>query len=92
MPLQSSDTPAQPIRARAVADPRSWSSAFRGYRAKLAHRNHPDCAGVDAQDGTTHLGLPADFLIDSHGTILARYSGRHVDDQWSIDELLDIQR
>jgi peroxiredoxin len=77
---------------RAVADPRAWSSAFRGYRAKLGHRNDPNYAGIGSNDGTTHLGLPADFLIDADGTLVARRYGRHADDQWSVDELLDIQR
>lgn len=77
---------------RAVADPRSWSSAFRGYRAKLGHRNDPNYSGVGSNDGTTHLGLPADFLIDADGTVVAVHYGRHADDQWSVDELLQIQR
>lgn len=77
---------------RAVADPRSWSSAFRGYRAKLGHRNDPDYAGVGSNDGTTHMGLPADFLVGADGTVVALHYGRHADDQWSVDELLDIQR
>ncbi|WP_407688883.1 peroxiredoxin-like family protein [Mycobacterium sp. HUMS_1102779] len=77
---------------RAVADPRSWSSALRGYRAMLDHRGDPDYGGVGSNDGTTHLGLPADFLIDADGTVVALHYGRHADDQWSVDELLDIQR
>jgi peroxiredoxin len=77
---------------RAVADPRSWSSAFRGYRAVLGHRGNPEYAGVGSNDGTTHLGLPADFLIDADGTVVALHYGRHADDQWSVGELLDIQR
>lgn len=76
---------------RAIADPRSWSSAFRGYRAKLGHRNDPNYSGVGSNDGTTHLGLPADFLIDADGTVVAAHYGRHADDQWSVDELLAIR-
>ncbi len=77
---------------RAVADPRAWSSAFRGYRAKMGHRNDPNYSGVGSNDGTTHLGLPADFLIDADGKVVALHYGRHADDQWSVDELLEIQR
>ena len=80
------------MNLRAVADPRAWSSAFRGYRAMLGHRKDPDYAGVGSNDGTTHLGLPADFLIDADGTVVALHYGHHADDQWSVDELLDIQR
>ena len=39
-------------------------------------------------DGTTHLGLPADFLIGPDGTLVAAHYGAHADDQWSVDELL----
>jgi hypothetical protein len=34
------------------------------------------------------LGLPADFLIDQEGRILACKYGEHAYDQWSVDELL----
>lgn len=34
------------------------------------------------------LGLPADFLIASDGTILACHYGEHVYDQWSVDDVL----
>jgi peroxiredoxin len=36
----------------------------------------------------SHLGMPADFLIDSDGTVLAAKYGEHGADQWSVDELL----
>lgn len=55
---------------RAAADPRAWWDAIRGGTAALLHRNNPDCAGVGRTHGRTHLGLPADFLIDherNHG-------------------------
>jgi hypothetical protein len=38
------------------------------------------------------LGLPADFLIDPDGSVVAVHYGRHADDQWSVDQLLDIHR
>ncbi|WP_246540828.1 peroxiredoxin-like family protein [Mycobacterium spongiae] len=76
---------------RAVADPRSWWAAMRGGTAML-HRNDPDRAGVTLGDGSTHLGLPADFLIDPDGTVVAVHYGRYADDQWSVAELLNIQR
>lgn len=47
-----------------MGDPRAWWAAARSGRAWLAHHSDPDWAGVDQSDGTTHLGLPADFLID----------------------------
>ena len=37
-----------------------------------------------------HLGMPADFLIAPNGTVVARKYGEHADDQWSVDELLQL--
>jgi hypothetical protein len=34
------------------------------------------------------LGLPADFLIDTDGRVIACKHGHHAYDQWSVDELL----
>jgi peroxiredoxin len=36
----------------------------------------------------SHLGMPAYFLIDTDGTVLAAKYGEHGADQWSVDELL----
>jgi peroxiredoxin len=77
-------------RIRALTHPKAWRSAFRGYAKVLAHRGDPDNAGVGMGDGSTHLGLPADFLIEPDGTVARVHYGRHADDQWSVDELLDI--
>lgn len=38
------------------------------------------------------LGLPADFLIAESGQIIALHYGRHADDQWSVDELLELAK
>lgn len=77
---------------RAIADPRAWRAAFRGYAGAFRHRNDPNYAGVGSTDGTTHLGMPADFLIDPDGTVVAVHYGHHADDQWPVDRLLDINR
>lgn len=37
-------------------------------------------------------GLPADFLIDARGQIIAVHYGRHADDQWDADEVLRLAR
>ncbi|QBM16036.1 hypothetical protein MARI_01160 [Marinobacter sp. JH2] len=34
------------------------------------------------------LGLPADFLIDENGKIVALKYGTHADDQWSLNEVI----
>jgi len=64
----------------AILSPRSWGPLLRG----LALKTKP--LGVDP--GTGPLGLPADFLIDAQGRILALKYGEHAYDQWSVDELL----
>ncbi len=34
-------------------------------------------------------GLPADFLVDGEGVVLAAHYGTHADDSWSVDDVLD---
>jgi peroxiredoxin len=77
---------------RALTHPRAWRAAMRGYADVITHRKDPALAGVGFGDGSTHFGLPADFLIDPDGSIVALHYGRHADDQWSVDQLLDIHR
>ena len=36
------------------------------------------------------LGLPADFLVDRAGRVVACRYGTHADDQWEVDELLRV--
>jgi peroxiredoxin len=69
---------------RAVLDPRAWGAIARGTTQTLLGRYR---APAIRQDGG-HLGLPADFLIDSSGAVIAAKYGKHADDQWSVDELL----
>lgn len=38
------------------------------------------------------FGLPADFLIDRAGVVRACHYGDHADDQWPVDELLELAR
>lgn len=67
----------------AMANPMVWLAAARAIAMGAA--THPT---VGAADGS--FGLPGDFLIDPKGRIVASYHGRHADDQWSVDELLQI--
>jgi peroxiredoxin len=69
----------------AALNPRSWLAAGRALRRASSLR------GV-AGKGEEHLGLPADFLIDPGGRVLAAKYGRYVDDHWSVDELLDLAK
>ncbi len=39
-----------------------------------------------------HTGLPADFLLDQKGKVLAAKYGTHASDQWTVDEILELAR
>ena len=65
--------------------PRSWRAAYRALTRVSSLR------GALGR-GEAHMGLPAEFLIGSHGRILAAKYGRFVDDHWSVDELLSFAR
>jgi peroxiredoxin len=68
---------------RSVFHPRAMTTALRGLvslRAPLPALTEP------------HLGLPADFLIDAGGVVIDAYYGRHADDQWTVDAVLDRAR
>jgi AhpC/TSA antioxidant enzyme len=65
---------------RAELRPGAWRPAMQGVRRKPA--------GLLADKSGGILGLPADFLIGSDGTILACHYGSHAYDQWSVDELV----
>jgi AhpC/TSA family len=69
---------------RAVLDPRAWGTIIRGMGSTALRRFR---APKLHQEGG-HLGLPADFLIDTSGRVIASKHGSHADDQWSVDELL----
>ena len=67
---------------KALLSPRAWVAATRGMKAQSLR----GAAGI----GEKHLGLPADFLIDSGRRVVAVKYGRHADDQWSVDGLLEL--
>ncbi len=69
---------------RALLDPRAWGAIVRSIAAGLRNR---DPLPSRTQPGG-RLGLPADFLLDGDGHVLARKYGDHAYDQWSVDELL----
>ncbi|NIH82487.1 peroxiredoxin-like family protein [Amycolatopsis viridis] len=69
---------------RALLHPRTWGAILRGSALTLVGRFRAPAA---RQEGG-RLGLPADFLIDPSGRVLASKHGEHAYDQWSVDELL----
>jgi len=69
-------------------DPRAWGAAARGIAMTITGQLR---APATRQEGG-HLGLPADFLVDTNGAVIAAKYGKHADDQWSVDELLEKAR
>lgn len=65
----------------AVLHPRVFWSGLRWILATGRFYNK-------AENGIS--GLPADFLIDAHGRIVAAKYGLHADDHWDADELLGL--
>lgn len=65
----------------AVFNPKVWLPAIKG-ALKF---------GIQLpRDQETMNGLPADFLMDSQGKVIALHYGTHAYDQWTLDELLAI--
>lgn len=76
---------------RALLDPRGWPAIGRGVLAsswRAVRRGQPLPLSSDGAS----LGLPADFLIDDTGTVVASHYGAHVDDQWSVEQILAAAR
>ena len=66
-----------------VTHPRAWLAAARGV---VQQRSLSAGMGV----GEDHTGKPADFLIAPDGKVVAAKYGSHADDQWSVDEIIDL--
>lgn len=72
---------------RSVADPRSMVPVIKGMMDRSLAGKLRLNAGMHRATGG-HLGLPADILIDTDGTVVDAKYGKHAGDQWSVDELL----
>jgi peroxiredoxin len=73
---------------RALADPRAWVPIARAVvrAAWTVARGRERAPAARPHGGRT--GLPADFIIDGAGRVVAAHYGEHVYDQWSVDDLL----
>jgi peroxiredoxin len=78
------------VSRRAVTHPRAWSTPFKPSAYPVVLRGLRNGGSPGPRHGETVLGLPADFLIDPAGRVLALQYGRHADDQWSADELIEL--
>jgi peroxiredoxin len=77
--------------ARALLDPRAWGPITKAvalnFAAILRGRPVPPL-----NPRGSRFGLPADILISPEGRVLASKYGAHVNDQWSVDQLLALVR
>lgn len=64
---------------RSIISPGAWPAAIKGIFT---------LGPGFPSSGESPLGLPADFLIDANGKILAVKYGEHASDQWEFDEVL----
>ncbi|WP_246002083.1 peroxiredoxin-like family protein [Allorhizocola rhizosphaerae] len=69
---------------RSLLHPGAWRAALLG---GLTGKG-----GLPRRGERLLLGLPADFLIEPSGHVVAHHYGEHADDQWSVDELLAVSR
>ena len=63
-----------------VLNPKAWPAAVKGLITQGP--------GFPSR-GESALGLPADFLIDSAGMVIAAHYGKHASDQLEFNELLE---
>lgn len=70
---------------RALLHPGALAAATRALLSGAA--SHPTAGRADGS-----FGLPGDFLIAPSGHIVALHRGAHADDQWSVDEVLELVR
>ncbi|MCK0110703.1 redoxin domain-containing protein [Ornithinimicrobium sp. F0845] len=76
---------------RSLLNPRAWTSPLNPAAWQVAAREwrDPDSRPFQVRGGSI-TGLPADFLIAPGGAVQAVRYGQHANDQWSVDELLDL--
>jgi peroxiredoxin len=75
---------------RAVTHPRTWTTPLNPGLYPVVLRGLRNGGSPGPRHGETMLGLPADFLIDPAGRVVALHYGRHANDQWSVDELIEL--
>lgn len=73
---------------RALLDPRAWLPILRAIAFAVIGILTGTVRPPAASPQGGRLGLPADFLVAPGGRVVACKYGAHVDDQWSVDEVL----
>ncbi|WMW79646.1 peroxiredoxin-like family protein [Undibacterium cyanobacteriorum] len=64
---------------RSVLHPGAWWSAMKGAAKFGMHL---------PRNAESMFGMPADFLISPEGVIVEAHYGRHADDHWSVEDLI----
>jgi len=77
---------------RALLDPRAWFPILRAIAFAFVGLLTGTARMPAANPHGGRLGLPADFLIAPDGRVIACKYGEHVDDHWSVDEVLALAR
>ncbi|MFZ5782291.1 MAG: peroxiredoxin-like family protein [Pseudomonadota bacterium] len=77
---------------RALLDPRAWFPILRAVAFAFVGLLTGTARMPAAKPHGGRLGLPADFLIAGNGRVIACKYGEHVDDHWSVDEVLALAR
>ena len=73
---------------RSVLDPRAPAPVVKAlFRRRTQWRSF---TGAPMRPTGGHLGLPADILLDPAGRSSPASTEPHADDQWSVDELLEL--
>ena len=73
---------------RALLDPRAWQPILRAVGFAIVGLMTGSVRPPPSKPHGGRLGLPADFLIASDGQTIASKYGEHVDDHWSVDDVL----
>ncbi|MBL6651810.1 MAG: AhpC/TSA family protein [Reyranella sp.] len=73
---------------RALLDPRAWLPILRAVAFAIGGLLTGTVRPPPAKPHGGRLGLPADFLIAPDGRMIASKYGEHVDDHWSVDDVL----
>ncbi|HEX4301292.1 MAG TPA: peroxiredoxin-like family protein [Rhizomicrobium sp.] len=77
---------------RALANPRAILAIARTLVPVAAQLLRTGRLAANLNPHGGRLGLPADFLIAPSGLVVAAKYGEHADDQWNVDELLELTR
>jgi peroxiredoxin len=75
---------------RALLDWQVWLPIIRGVARTLVRVIRKQARTPDANPHGGRLGLPADFLSNNEGRVLACKYGAHAYDQWPVAELLSL--